>query len=129
MKNILQILLLILIAFILGCSKDAAQDQITGDVVGDRVEIVDRVVTGPIEEEIEKEEEEVSTIRICHDTDNGIIRWVNGAISGFTDKAERFEFSDYCLDEHILVEHYCENEAAQNVSFECKNGCVNAHCV
>ena len=31
----------------------------------------------------EVEEETITTVRLCYDSENGIVRWVNGSIIGF----------------------------------------------
>ena len=72
--------------------------------------------------------EEIKTVKLCHDTDNGIIRWEEGKVFGFYDNASRFEFSDYCEDNVYLTEYYCENEEPVTRRFQCSNGCRQNHC-
>ena len=119
MKKIFYLFLILLIIFIIGCNKEEikAEPEITAKVVEE------------IETEEIVEEEDIETVRLCHDTDNGIVRWINGSIFGFNNKAERFEHNDYCFDNNILVEYYCENETPQNRTFLCKNGCEDNHCL
>ena len=124
MRKIFSLLILFGIIFVIGCSKEEIKDlePITAEVYDiDKPEI--------IEEEVEVIEEEIVTVRLCHDTDNGIVRWVNGSTFGFYDNAERFEFNDYCFDNNILIEYYCENETPQNRTFLCTNGCQDNHCL
>ena len=80
------------------------------------------------EPEAEEERENITTVRLCHDTDNGITRWINGSVFGFYDNATRFEFNDYCISNNYLMEFYCENEIAMQKVFLCKSGCVDNHC-
>jgi len=117
MKIILLLFSLFLIILISSCGKEEIKDlePITAEVYN-----ID---------EPENIEEEIVTVRLCHDTDNGIVRWVNGSIFGFHDNAQRFEFYDYCFDKNILVEYYCENETPQNTTFLCTNGCEDNHCL
>ena len=124
MKHIFGVLLLLSILFLLGCSLDddfIVEQIITADVVqeppiGDF--IVEKIV-----------EEEIITVKLCHDTDNGIIRWAGGSVFGFYNDSERFEFDDHCFDQNTVIEYYCEDEEPKNTSFLCKSGCVNAHCI
>jgi|TARA_B100002003_G_scaffold239447_1_gene258812 hypothetical protein len=121
MRKIL-ILSLFLIIFILGCSKEEAVSEpiITADVIESAEEF----------EDITKEvTNDAITVRLCHDTDNGIVRWVNGSIFGFYHNSSRFEFKDYCEDKNFLIEYHCEDENPLYRRFVCKNGCVDAHCV
>ena len=122
MKKIFSLLIILGIIFIIGCAKkETGIGGITGGSVIEEVEN-----TEVIEEAVR---EEIKTIRFCYDTDNGMVRWVNGKILGFYDNAERFEFNDNCFDDNILVEYYCdEDEVPQNETFVCKNGCVDGHC-
>ena len=118
MKHILA-LIIILFIFLLGCGKEEKEKEPTI--------ITTEVIKEPeIEEEIE--EENITTVKICYDTDNGIVRWVNGTVMGFYNNATRFEFKDYCFDNNYLVEFYCENEIPHKQLFLCKNGCIDSHC-
>ena len=120
MKKILLIFVLTIV-LIYGCGKEqeTGLEPITADVVED-VEIP---------EEVEIFEEEIETVKLCHDTDRGIIRWASGTVFGFYDNAKRFEFDDYCFDNNILIEYYCEDEMPQNRTFICKSGCKDNHCI
>ena len=117
MRKIL-ILFLFLIIFVLGCSKEEAVSEpiITAEVVD----------SGEDFEDITKD---ANTVRLCHDTDNGIVRWKDGNIFGFYDNATRFEFNDYCLDQGHLMEFYCEDENPVKRIFLCKQGCEDNHCL
>ena len=128
MKYIILYLLLLTIIFIYGCGKEEIVEEdtlpleeITAQVHGvDEPEII---------EDVEVVEEDILTVRLCHDTDNGRVRWVNGSIFGYYNNAERFEFNDYCLDNNLLIEYYCEDENPMNRSFLCTNGCQDNHCL
>jgi len=126
MKIILPLLSIFLIIFIVGCDK--TETKVTTQVI----KAADPEVIGvvEIEEEIEEEEEEdIFTVRLCHDTDNGIVRWVNGSVFGFYNNATRFEFNDYCQNFNYLWEFYCEDERPLQRIFLCTNGCEDNHCL
>ncbi len=128
MKKILSIIFILFVLFIIGCGKEETKDleTITTEAYDiDESEIIENTEGGEV---IEEEKENITTVRLCHDTDNGVIRWVNGSVFGFYDNAERFEFKDYCFDNNILIEYYCEDEMPQNRTFVCKNGCADNHC-
>lgn len=119
-------LFLFVILFIFGCSK--AEPEVTTQVI--KIVNPEEIGVREVDEEIEEEvEEDIVTVKLCHDTDNGIVRWVNGSIFGFHDNAERFEYKDFCFDNNFLIEFYCENEMPQNASFLCDNGCEDNHCL
>ncbi|MCH8004242.1 MAG: hypothetical protein IH934_06470 [Nanoarchaeota archaeon] len=127
MKNIILYLLLFSIIFIFGCGKDETVDaeSITAQVYDiEEPEIIEEDV-----ELIEEEREDIVTVRLCHDTDNGIVRWVNGSIFGYYNNSKRFEFYDYCFDNNFLIEYYCEDENPMNRSFLCTNECQDNHCL
>ncbi len=126
MKIIFSLLLIFFIILSSGCGKEEIKDL---ELI--TAQTYDIVEMGIIEdyEVVEEEKEEIITVRLCHDTDNGIVRWVNGSIFGFYDNATRFEFDDYCFDNTFLIEYYCENETPQNRSFLCTNGCQDNHCL
>ncbi len=120
MKKVLLILVLSII-FAYGCGKGE-------DLTKQPQEITAQVYK--IEEpEIEEKRENMTTIRLCYDTDNGITRWVNGSIFGFYDNATRFEFNDYCISNNYLMEFYCENKIAMQKVFFCRHGCIDNHCI
>ena len=123
MKKI-SILFLFLILFVLGCSKEEVvlEPKITAQVVESDEDFYE-------EDPTEELTENLSTVRLCHDTDNGIIKWINGTIFGYYNNAKRFEFNDYCFDNQILIEYYCEDENPNNRSFVCENGCEDNHCL
>lgn len=129
MKRIFPLLVIITIAlFLFGCGKEQSEDPspVTGEVIK-----IDEIIERPAVEEVQEEviEEEVHTVRLCHDTDNGIIRWVAGSVTGYDNKANRFEYNDFCLDKNYLVEYHCdEDEIPQNFTFLCRNGCVDNQC-
>ena len=116
MKKILALIMIFFLILLNGCGKEekGPQDMITAEVVK--------------EPEKEKIDENITTVKICYDTDNGIIKWVNGSIMGFYDNATRFELKDYCVNKNYLREYYCENEEPLETIFLCKNGCVDSHC-
>ena len=124
MKKILLIIFVLTIFLIYGCGKDPETElePITAEVI--QVEDIEIP-----EEDVEVFEEEVVTIKLCHDTDRGIIRWASGTVFGFYDNAKRFEFDDYCFDNNIMIEYYCEEENPKNRTFICKNGCEDNHCL
>jgi len=126
MKIIYPLFLLFLIILISSCGKEEIKDaeSITAKIYDiDESEIIEEDV------EVVEEEEDIVTVRLCHDTDKGIVKWINGSIFGYYNNAERFEFNDYCFDKNILVEYYCENEMPQNRTFLCTNGCQDNHCL
>jgi len=129
MKIILIIFSLFLIIFIIGCGKGEIVEETKKpiDKITAQVYDIDDLVVA--DEVVEEEEENIVTVRLCHDTDNGLVRWVNGTIFGFYNNTERFEYNDYCFDHTFLIEFYCENEAPQNRSFLCTNGCEDNHCL
>ena len=119
MKKIYFILLLFSLSLIISCKEEATQETlpiITAEVIKE----------DPIEEEII--EENIITLKLCHDTDKGIIKWVKGSIFGYYDNATRFEFIDYCQNKNYVMEFYCENENPLQKLFLCKNGCIDDHC-
>jgi len=126
MKNILGLLLILLTFFILGCSKEETTETITKVYEIKELEIIGNVVENKI---IEVNRENITTVKLCHDTDNGIVRWVNGSVFGFYDNATRFEFNDYCKNFNYLWEFYCENEDPMQRIFLCTNGCEDNHCL
>jgi hypothetical protein len=122
MKKILFLFFVISIIFGYGCSKEEA--PLTGKII----------VTTQKSEEIEgasvgeEEREDIATVKLCHDTDHGILKFENGSIFGFYSNATRYEFNDYCMSQNYLMEFYCENETALQKSFLCRNGCTEGHC-
>ena len=112
-----------MVIFTFGCDKEGKVEKITGAYEIEEIEVIE-----DMEGVIEEERENITTVRLCHDTDNGIIRWVNGSIFGFYSNATRFEFNDYCQNFNYLMEFYCEDEYPKQRIFLCKNGCVDAHC-
>ena len=123
MKKIAYLLLILFIFLIYGCGKEEA--VLTGNIAVSTYKVEEMEVT----EESDEERENVTTARLCHDTDNGIARWVNGSVFGFYDNATRFEFNDYCISNNYLMEFYCENEIAMQKVFLCKSGCTDSHCI
>ena len=121
MKKIIILLSIFLLIFVYGCNEEevvSLDKTVTAKVIKDiKIEVA--------EEEIK---ENITTVRLCHDTDNGIVRWVNGSVFGFYNNATRFEFIDYCQNKNYLMEFYCENETPFQRRFLCRNGCVDAHC-
>ena len=131
MKIILPLLSLFLIIFILGCGKEEiTEETIYPKKITAKVSDIEEVEVPEEDKEIKDDvEEDIVTVKLCHDTDRGIVRWVNGSIFGFHDNAERFEYKDFCFDNNFLIEFYCENEMPQNASFLCDNGCEDNHCL
>lgn len=121
MKKIIILFSIFLLILIYGCNKkeEVSLDKtVTANVIKDiKIEVA--------EEEIK---ENIKTVRLCYDSDNGIVRWVNGSVFGFYDNATRFEFIDYCQNKNYLMEFYCENETPFQRRFLCRNGCVDSHC-
>ena len=122
MKKIIILLSIFLLILVYGCNKkeEVSLDKtVTANVIKDiKMEVA--------EEEIK---ENITTVRLCHDTDNGIVRWVNGSIFGYYNNSKRFEFYDYCFDNNFLIEYYCEDENPMNRSFLCTNECQDNHCL
>ena len=110
------------IVFAYGCSKEEA--PLTGNIIVSTYKIEEPDAM----EETREERENITTVRLCYDTDNGIARWINGSIFGFYDNATRFEFNDYCISNNYLMEFYCENKIAMQKVFLCKSGCTDNHC-
>jgi len=126
MKKIIWLFLILLTFFILGCSKEEATGTITGAYEIKELEAIEGIVE---DNTVEDERENITTVRLCHDTDNGIVRWVNGSVFGFYNNATRFEFNDYCQNFNYLWEFYCENENPMQRIFLCTNGCEDNHCL
>ena len=126
MKNILWLFLILLTFFILGCSKEEATETITGAYEIKEIEDNEYIADNDV---IDEERDNITTVRLCHDTDNGIVRWVKGKIFGFYDNATRFEFDDYCQSFNYLWEFYCEEENPKQEIFLCRNGCEDDHCL
>ena len=124
MKKIYFLFLILIIIFIFGCSKENTTIGAT-TALTPLEEIEEEIINEPIEEE----KENITTVRLCHDTDNGIVRWVKGKIFGFYDNATRFEFEDYCQNFNYLWEFYCEEENPKQEIFLCTNGCEDDHCL
>jgi hypothetical protein len=128
MKRLILLNCLILLIVINACAKEDVitdpKEAITGQIVD-----IDSIES---EEEVEESDdiiEEISTLRFCYDSDKGIVKWVNGSVFGFYDNAKRFEFNDFCFDNNVLIEYYCDDdEIPQNITFLCKNGCLDNHC-
>ena len=123
MQKIFSLLATFGIIFVFGCSKEEPTTTISAAVI-EEIESEDEIV-----EVVEEERENITTVRLCHDTDNGIVRWVNGTVFGFYNNATRFEFNDYCQNFNYLWEFYCENEYPMQRIFLCINGCEDNHCL
>ena len=121
MKKVLILAFFIIFAY--GCGREEA--QFTGKITVSTYKIEELDI---IEERVE-ERENITTVRLCYDTDNGITRWVNGSIFGFYSNATRFEFTDYCISNNYLMEFYCENKTGIQKVFLCKSGCTDNHCI
>ena len=129
MKKILFLLFIFYIVFIFGCSKEEVAIEKL-EQPGKITAYTYKIDEIELEEEIiEEEKEQIKTVRLCHDTDNGIVRWVNGSVFGFYDNATRFEFHDYCQNSNWLWEFYCEDENPEQRHFLCRNGCQDNHCL
>ena len=118
MRQILTLITIFLLIFLVGCGKEEKESDITAEVVKEPKP----------EKAIEFEEEITKTVKICYDSDNGIIRWEKGTVMGFYENTTRFEFHDHCYIENYVVEYYCENEEPLETMFLCKNGCTDSHC-
>jgi len=129
MKKILFLLLIIIVFIVLGCSKGETKNLnvISGNVIDNSKLQIIEVITE--DEFIEEKEQEIFTVKLCHDTDNGIVRWVNGSVFGFYNNATRFEFNDICENFNYLTEFFCENENPMQRRFLCINGCEDNHCL
>ena len=125
MKKILFLFLILLIIIIYGCGKEAVTEieESPGKITAWTYKIDD------IKSEELEEEETIETVRLCHDSDNGIVRWINGSIIGFYSNSTRYEFNDYCQNFNYLMEFYCEDENPKQKRFLCKNGCEDNHCL
>ena len=122
MKRILLLFLVLFVIFMYGCKAEDSKSNdariTTWSYKVDNIEVPEEAI----------EEEGVTTVKLCHDTDNGIVRWVNGSVFGFYNNASRFAFRDKCLDNNLLIEYYCEDEIPQYRPFTCRNGCIDNHC-
>lgn len=125
MKRILLLFFIIIIFFIYGCGKEETAP--TGNIVVSTYKVEEPEVVEDVAD-IEEESENITTVRLCHDTDSGIIKFVNGTIFGFYSNATGFEFTDYCISNNYLMEFYCENKTALQKVFFCRHGCVDGHC-
>ena len=114
-----------LLIIIIGCGKEAVTEieESPGKITAWTYKIDD------IKSEELEEEETIETVRLCHDSDNGIVRWINGSIIGFYSNSTRYEFNDYCQNFNYLMEFYCEDENPKQKRFLCKNGCEDNHCL
>lgn len=133
MNKILYLIVILLIFFIFGCNKEETDEleSITAQAIdNNKLQIIKSTNEDLERYENSKEEiENIKTVRLCHDTDNGIVRWVNGSIFGYYDNATRFEFNDFCKNFNYLTEFYCENNMPLQRRFLCINGCVDNHCL
>jgi len=123
MRKIFLLLVIFGIIFVFGCSTEEPTTTISAGVITE-VESEEEIV-----EVVEEELGNITTVRLCHDTDNGIVRWVNGSVFGFYHNATRFEFNDYCQNFNYLWEFYCEDENPMQRVFLCVNGCEDNHCL
>lgn len=119
MRQILALIVIFLLIFLVGCGKEEKESEITAEVVKE---------PEPEKAEVKVEEEITTTVKICYDTDKGIIRWEKGTVMGFYENTTRFEFEDHCYNKNYVVEYYCENEEPLETVFLCKNGCTDSHC-
>ena len=122
MKRILPLIFIIFLIFIYGCGKKEIVEETSGKITSQVISVEEPKI-------VEVIEEDVLTVRLCHDTDNGIVRWVNGSVFGFYNNATRFEFNDYCQNKNYLWEFYCDNETPKQRRFLCRNTCVDNHCL
>ena len=113
MTKIFSLLVILGIIFIIGCNKEETTEKITGAYQIEEVQTAEDVK----EEAVEEERKNTTTVRLCHDTDNGVVRWVKGSVFGFYSNATRFEFNDYCQNNNYLMEFYCEDEYPDQPSF------------
>jgi len=119
MRQILALIIIFLLVSLVGCNKEENKKQ----------EITAEVVKEPEHEKAAEAREEITTtVKICYDTDNGIIRWEKGTVMGFYENTTRFELEDNCYNKNYVVEYYCENEEPLETIFLCKNGCIDSHC-
>ena len=125
----LMLLYIIILVFIYGCGKEEIVEEY-GEPLEEITAQVQDIDESKFNYEVVNDYDEViETVRLCDDTDNGRVRWVNGTVFGFNNHAERFEYHDYCFNNNILVEYFCENEMPQNMTFLCTNGCEDNHCL
>ncbi|MBN1502196.1 hypothetical protein JW930_01520 [Candidatus Woesearchaeota archaeon] len=68
----------------------------------------------------------------CSDTDGGYLIYVRGTVSGYLDETQ-YEYTDYCVNDSILIEHYCLGNDWYDDVFDCTwtnmTTCVNGACV
>ena len=125
MKRILLLFSAFLLLFLIACSNE--DNNVTGaSVAFDIIQEEDAIEE--ISEKIEEVPEEIHTVRLCHDTDNSINRFVAGKTFGYYDNSSRFEFEDFCTSLKYVREFYCEDENPMQGNFECEYGCEEGHC-
>ena len=73
-----------------------------------------------------------TVLRLCNDSDGGLNYFVNGSVV-WRLGGSGGSFTDFCLRDNVsLVEFYCVNRSASNVTFSCANVsslCVNGACL
>lgn len=123
----------ILVLFLAGCS--SGDSPITGNTVKEMEETQIETDLQPAEEEgteseQEVDEEQVETLRFCHDTDNAITKWTKGTVKGYYNDASGFGFEDYCQNDRYVMEFYCDDdEIPRQQLFECPSGCREGACL
>lgn len=124
MKKYVILLFIFSALFIIGCNEKEEETTEDNEITA-QVYKVDEI----IEEELPEPEEEIVTVKLCHDTDNSFNQWTPGRVFGYYDNAQRFEFRDECKDQTFVLEFYCENEEPKQDIYLCTNGCVDGACL
>jgi hypothetical protein len=64
----------------------------------------------------------------CSDSDGGIVLEDYGIVQG-AHNSVLFEYSDYCKDEHSLMEYYCYGNTKAEYESSCEYGCQHGACM
>ncbi len=68
----------------------------------------------------------------CSDTDGGIVSMVRGTVSGDFE-GNSYSETDFCLDTTSVLEFYCSEDVALNMTLECVGNatvtCLNGACI
>jgi len=68
----------------------------------------------------------------CSDTDDGIVEWIQGIVSGYS-SGQYYELTDHCLEaNNTIVEYYCNGEWPAVTSYTCdfsNSTCVDGACI
>jgi len=105
-------LAVILVLFIVSCSSNNSDEQITGNVVKE-------IEEEPIEQQVE------TGPTTCEDSDRGIDKEDDGKVSGLLN-GKVYNYVDRCVGP-FLIEYYCEDNKPMNKNIKCN--CLAGECV